>query len=156
MGCLRHESGFGVKGMSLDLYYVALDRKDASFAQGVGRGAAAYGWSAPVRKENPDSTGTRPATSIVAAGRTTISVLTGTWKALPVRLVRRRQDPRMDDLLRLGYTLAEVRFSPRLGLKADALSGDRNLQDNRLGTFNLSTRHCSTTPRSGYSHQPTS
>jgi hypothetical protein len=35
-----------------------------------------------------------------------------------------------------GYTFAEVPLSPRLGLKADAASGDGNLQDNRLETFN--------------------
>jgi hypothetical protein len=35
-----------------------------------------------------------------------------------------------------GYTFTELSRSPRLGLKADAASGDSNLHDNRLGTFN--------------------
>jgi hypothetical protein len=35
-----------------------------------------------------------------------------------------------------GYTFLELPLSPRLGLKADAASGDSNLHDNRLGTFN--------------------
>jgi hypothetical protein len=34
-----------------------------------------------------------------------------------------------------GYTVAGLPLSPRLGLKADAISGDGNLHDNRLGTF---------------------
>lgn len=36
----------------------------------------------------------------------------------------------------VGYTFAELLFSPRLGLKADAISGDKNLKDGTLGTFN--------------------
>ncbi|HXN23182.1 MAG TPA: alginate export family protein [Candidatus Dormibacteraeota bacterium] len=35
-----------------------------------------------------------------------------------------------------GYTFTEFALSPRAGLKADAASGDTNLQDQRLGTFN--------------------
>ena len=35
-----------------------------------------------------------------------------------------------------GFTISESRLSPRLGLKADVLSGDSNPRDNRLGTFN--------------------
>ncbi|MBP0617570.1 FUSC family protein [Jiella mangrovi] len=36
----------------------------------------------------------------------------------------------------IGYTLDALPFSPRLGLKADAISGGGDLNDNRLGTFN--------------------
>ena len=36
----------------------------------------------------------------------------------------------------VGYTFADVLFSPRLGLKADAISGDHDLTDQTLGTFN--------------------
>jgi hypothetical protein len=35
-----------------------------------------------------------------------------------------------------GYTFTEFALSPRLGLKADAASGDSNLHEQRLGTFN--------------------
>lgn len=35
-----------------------------------------------------------------------------------------------------GYSFADLPFSPRLGLNADAISGDGNLRDGRLGTFN--------------------
>ena len=36
----------------------------------------------------------------------------------------------------IGYTLSDVLFSPRLGLNADIISGDRDLHDQTLGTFN--------------------
>jgi hypothetical protein len=36
----------------------------------------------------------------------------------------------------VGLTLAELPLRPRLGLKADVASGDRNAADNVLGTFN--------------------
>lgn len=35
-----------------------------------------------------------------------------------------------------GFTFAAVPLSPRIGLKADIASGDRNAADGRLGTFN--------------------
>jgi Alginate export len=34
------------------------------------------------------------------------------------------------------YTFTNLPLSPRLGLKTDAISGDGNLHDNRLGTSN--------------------
>ncbi len=34
-----------------------------------------------------------------------------------------------------GYTFAEVAFKPRLGLRANAFSGDKDLTDGRAGTF---------------------
>ncbi|HEV2605597.1 MAG TPA: alginate export family protein [Microvirga sp.] len=36
----------------------------------------------------------------------------------------------------VGFTFEGARFSPRLGLKADIASGDRDPADGRLGTFN--------------------
>ncbi len=38
---------------------------------------------------------------------------------------------------RLGYTLAETSWKPRLGLQFDAASGDDDPEDRTLGTFNL-------------------
>lgn len=35
-----------------------------------------------------------------------------------------------------GYTLADIRWKPRLGFQLDAASGDRNLSDAHMGTFN--------------------
>jgi hypothetical protein len=37
---------------------------------------------------------------------------------------------------RSGYTLADVPWTPRLGLQADAASGDQHPKDGTLGTFN--------------------
>jgi hypothetical protein len=37
---------------------------------------------------------------------------------------------------RSGYTLAELPWAPRLGLQADAASGDQHPKDGHLGTFN--------------------
>lgn len=36
----------------------------------------------------------------------------------------------------VGYTFDDLPFSPRTGLKFDVISGDSNLNDGRLGTFN--------------------
>ena len=35
-----------------------------------------------------------------------------------------------------GYTFASVPWAPRIGLKADVASGDRDADDSTLGTFN--------------------
>jgi hypothetical protein len=35
-----------------------------------------------------------------------------------------------------GYTVADIRWTPRIGLQLDAASGDHNLSDSHLGTFN--------------------
>jgi len=35
-----------------------------------------------------------------------------------------------------GYTLADIHWTPRLGLSVDFATGDHDPRDNRLGTFN--------------------
>ena len=126
-----------VKGLSLDLYYLGLDRKNAPYAQGLDRehrhtvGARVFGkrngfdWDVEAfdfesnsssdieSKFDWDVEGTYQFGSF---GTAEISA----WMISS----------------NLGYTFSETRFSPRLGLKADAASGDANLHDNRLGTFN--------------------
>ena len=125
-----------VKGMSLDLYYLGLDRKDASFAQGFGRerrhtiGARLFG-----KRTGFDW---HEARDFHRRGRTDNDFsfdwdVEGTFQFGSFATYKIRAWMISSDW---GYTLAEAHFSPRLGLKADALSGDRNLQDNRLGTFN--------------------
>jgi hypothetical protein len=122
--------------MSLDLYYLGLDHKNATFAQGTGRehrhmvGARLFG-----RRTGFDW---HEARDFRRHGRSDNDFSLdwdveggfqfGSFGTANIRAWMISSD--------WGYTLSEVRFSPRLGLKADALSGDRNLRDNRLGTFN--------------------
>jgi hypothetical protein len=128
--------GVYTTGPSLDLYYLGLNHKNATFAQGVARenrhtiGARIFGKRTGFDWHEARDFHRRPRTDsdfsfdwdvegafqFGSFGAATISawMISSDW----------------------GYTLAEVRFAPRLGLKADALSGDHNLQDNRLGTFN--------------------
>jgi len=125
-----------VKGTSLDLYYLGLHRNDASFAQGTGRehrhtiGARLFGtrtgfdWHEAHdfhRRHRRDN-------DVNFDWDVEGAFQFGSFANTKIRAWMISSD--------WGYTLADVHYSPRLGLKADALSGDRNLQDNRLGTFN--------------------
>ena len=124
------------KGVRLDLYYLGLDRKNATVAQGSARerrhtiGARAFGkrtgfdWDEardfhrPGRADN-DLAFDWDVESAFQLGSFGVADI-GAWMISS----------------NWGFTIVESRFSPRLGLKADALSGDANLQDSRLGTFN--------------------
>jgi hypothetical protein len=127
----------GVKGLNADVYYLGLDRKNAPFAQGVARehrhtaGVRLFGNRSGVDLDeaelNLDSRGptdvesrfdwdVEEAWQFGSFGAATIRawIMSSNW----------------------GYTFTELPRSPRLGIKADAASGDSNLHDNRLGTFN--------------------
>jgi hypothetical protein len=124
-----------VKGMSLDLYYLGLDRKNATFARGVGRerrhtiGARVFGkltgfdWH-----EGRRFRGDRTDNDLRFDWDVEGAYQFGSFETAAIRAWMLSSD--------WGYTIFEVPLSPRLGFKADALSGDRNLQNNRLGTFN--------------------
>jgi hypothetical protein len=106
----------GFELLKLDTYYLGLDRADGVFAQGEAHerrhtvGARAFGdhagWDWNI--EAAWQWGSFGAASIRAW---TVSVDT-------------------------GFELSALPLSPRIGLKADAISGDDNPDDRRLGTFN--------------------
>jgi hypothetical protein len=124
-----------VKGMSLDVYYLGLNRKNATFAQGVGRerrhtiGARLFGkltgfdWH-----EGRRFRGDRTDNDLKYDWDVEGAYQFGSFETAAIRAWMISSD--------WGYTIFEAPLSPRLGFKADALSGDRNLQDNTLGTFN--------------------
>lgn len=105
-----------VPGLKVDLYYLGLERDDARFAQGVATerrhtlGTRLFG------KRSGFDWNVEAAYQFGSFGTADIRAWTVSAN--------------------LGYTFTDLPFSPRLGLNADAISGDRNLRDNRLGTFN--------------------
>jgi alginate export protein len=126
-----------VKGLKVDLYYLGLDRRDAPFAQGLAQerrhtvGARLFGnrtgFDLDEEEFNFDSRRVPDVESkfdwdvegayqfgSYGTGEIGAWMISSNW----------------------GYTFTELPLSPRLGLKADAASGDSNLQDQRLGTFN--------------------
>src|ERR1700730_4896374 len=126
-----------VKGLKADLYYLGLDRREAPFAQGLAQehrhtlGARLFGnrTGSDLDEEefNFDSRRAGDAESrfdwdvegayqFGSFGAAKI----GAWMISS----------------NLGDSFTGLPLAPRLGLKADAASGDSNLQDNRLGTFN--------------------
>lgn len=123
-------------GLSLDLYYLGLDRKNATVAQGTAQerrhtiGARLFGkrtgfdWDEARDFRRPSQTDNDPAFDWDVEG----AFQFGSFATAQIRAWMISSN--------WGYTVAEYPLSPRLGLKADVLSGDQNLQDNRLGTFN--------------------
>lgn len=106
----------GVQSLKADLYYLGLERRNASFAQGI----------AAERRETIGTRlfGKRDGFDWNMEG----AFQFGSFGASNIRAWTVSGD--------VGYTFAELLFSPRLGLKADAISGDKNLKDGTLGTFN--------------------
>jgi hypothetical protein len=124
-----------VKSLSLDLYYLGLDNKNATFAQGVGRerrhtiGARLFGKTTGFDwHEGRRFRGDRTDSDLRFDWDVEGAYQFGSFNTAAIRAWMLSSD--------WGYTVFELPLSPRLGLKADALSGDHNLQDNRLGTFN--------------------
>jgi hypothetical protein len=105
-----------LEAIGVDAYYLGLDRADAMFAQGQARerrhtvGARAFGQH--VRWD----------WNVEAAWQW------GSFDAASIRAWTMSVDA--------GFEFTGVRLSPRVGLKVDAISGDRDLSDARLGTFN--------------------
>lgn len=101
---------------NIDLYYLGLDRKQATFDQGSGReqrhSIGARLWGSPKPWDYNFE-------SLFQWGR----FGSGNIRAWTVS----------SDT---GYTFLSWQFKPRLGLKADVASGDGNPNDRSLGTFN--------------------
>ncbi|AMJ59974.1 alginate export family protein [Bosea sp. PAMC 26642] len=103
-------------GLKADLYYLGLERDEARFAQGTATerrhtlGTRLFG------KRSGFDWNIEAAFQFGSFGTADIFAWTVSGN--------------------LGYRFADLPFSPRLGLNADAISGDGNLRDNRLGTFN--------------------
>jgi hypothetical protein len=103
-------------GSTMDAYYLGLRREDAHFAQGQGR-------------ELRHSVGLR-----VFGERGGLDWnFEGVWQWGSFDTARIRAWTVSSDM---GYTFSTVPFSPRVGLKTDAISGDRDPRDDTLGTFN--------------------
>lgn len=106
----------GISALKADLYYLGLNRENARFAQGTADehrhtvGARLFG------KAGGFDWNLEGAYQFGSFGRADIQA----WMASAV----------------VGYSFADLPFAPRLGLNADAISGDRNLADGKLGTFN--------------------
>jgi Alginate export len=103
-------------GSGLDTYYLGLRREDASYAQGQAR-------------ELRHSVGLRA----FGARNHWDWNFEGVWQwgsfgAASIRAWTLSSDA--------GYTFTTWPLSPRLGLKTDAISGDRSPLDGTLGTFN--------------------
>lgn len=105
-----------LRGGNADLYYLGIDRKSARFEQGVAR-------------EVRHTAGTR-----LWGGRSAwdynheFVYQWGTFGRGRIRAWTVASDT--------GYTLSRARARPRLGLKADVTSGDRDPADPSLQTFN--------------------
>ncbi len=100
----------------VDLYYLGLDRRQARFGVGLGR-------------EQRHSMGTRLWGEKGSWDYNT--EFAGQWGRFgsgPIRAWTVASDT--------GYRLSGVPLRPRLGLKADVASGDRDPRDGTLGTFN--------------------
>jgi hypothetical protein len=103
-------------GGHVDLYYMGIDRKNARFDQGAHR-------------ETRHSVGTR-----LWGGREEwdynyeLVYQWGSFGSANIRAWTLASDN--------GFTLSRVHFRPRMGLKADVTSGDRDKTDPSLQTFN--------------------
>ncbi len=106
----------GVADLKADLYYLGLERENARFAQGTA-------------DEQRQTVGVRLFGDHDAFDWNVEGAYQfGNFGTANINAWTVSAD--------VGYTFADVLFSPRLGLKADAISGDHDLTDQTLGTFN--------------------
>ena len=106
----------GVTAVKADLYYLGLTRENARFAQGTADerrhtlGGRLFGKAAGF------DWNVEGAVQLGRFGQGDIRAWTASAE--------------------LGYSFSDMPFAPRIGLNADAISGDGNLRDGKLGTFN--------------------
>jgi len=116
------QSLWGVYAASpaIDVYYLGLDRKHSEFAQGRGREqrhSIGARWFRKLQRQwDFDYEAVWQFGSFGETGESSIRAWTVASNT--------------------GYTFAAARGKPRIGLKADVASGDRNPDDRRLGAFN--------------------
>jgi len=102
--------------LKADYYYLGLDRADATFAQGTSAERRQTLGTRLFGKANNLDWNVEAAYQFGRFGNANIKA----WSVS----------------VELGYTFEGVPLSPRIGLNADAISGDRNLRDTTLQTFN--------------------
>jgi hypothetical protein len=106
----------GLRGSSVDLHYLGLDRPDATFVQATA-------------DEQRQSLGSRFFGNAGPWDWNLEGVYQfGRFGGNGIRAWTLATDT--------GYTFRDVRFTPRLGLRADVISGDGSAADGTLGTFN--------------------
>ncbi len=104
---------------SVDIYYLGLDKKRARFDQGVGR-------------ERRHTIGTR-----LWNPRGTLDYNFELAYQFGVFEAKRKGDIRAWTIASdTGYAFRDTPFEPRVGIKANVTSGDKDLNDANLGTFN--------------------
>lgn len=105
-----------VEGASVDLYYLGLDQPNVEFVQGTA-------------DEQRHSIGARLFGKRRAWDYNFEGVFQwGSFGSGDIRAWTLASDT--------GYTFEDAKFTPRVGLHADVISGDSNPNDNHLGTFN--------------------
>lgn len=115
-GAYLSNASTGLQGLQADLYYLGLNRDNAGFAQARAQ-------------EKRHTVGARLFGKTGAADWNFEGAYQfGTFGASDIRAWTVSSDS--------GYTVPELPLSPRFGLKADAISGDRNPTDGKLNTFN--------------------
>jgi hypothetical protein len=125
-----------LKGLNLDVYYLGLDRKDALFAQALARehrhtaGVRLFGNRAGVDLDETELNFDSRQPDVESRFDWDVegAYQFGSFGAAGIRAWMISSN--------WGYTFTELPRSPRLGIKADAASGDGNLHDGSLGTFN--------------------
>ncbi|WP_108045270.1 alginate export family protein [Bosea sp. 124] len=106
----------GAPVLKADIYYLGITRENARFAQGTADERRHTLGSRLFGKASGFDWNVEGAVQFGSFGRADIRAWTASSE--------------------LGYSFSNLPFAPRIGLNADAISGDGNLRDGRLGTFN--------------------